>query len=91
MNEVALVQREYSKYSLLDIIYEAKRAYYKGKPTMTDIAFDHVEASFVAIHGTDTKAEWILPGYDPEHHKNIKQQRKVANTAFLELWGGTYV
>ena len=80
-----LISGEYSKFKLLDEIYENKKAYYKGEPTISDSQYDAIENSFVAIHGKDTLLEWGCVGYEPTMHQEIKKHLLLAQIKFLQL------
>ena len=66
---------EYSKWALLNRMYEAKRKYYcEGKNLLTDQEYDALERSIAAIHGEQFLIDWGTVGYDPKPHKRIKEE-----------------
>jgi len=66
---------EYSKWKLLDRIYTAKKAYYgSGKAHITDLQYDSLEGSFIALHGVEALKTWTCVGYDSNKHSTIKSK-----------------
>lgn len=64
---------EFSKWTKLDEIYEAKRMYYKGNAKLTDSDYDNLEAGFKVLHGEHCFDEWYCVGYDKGKHDVIKK------------------
>lgn len=69
------VHKEYSKWSLMDKIYEAKKNYYGPSSTkLSDSEYDAIETSFKAIHGESAFKELYCVGYDAHKHGIIKMK-----------------
>ena len=68
----------YSKWILLGKLYTAKEQYYKtGTSDITDIEYDNLEQSFIAIHGKDVLFKYTTIGYDKQKHELIKDELKA--------------
>jgi len=70
--ESQLLITNHSKWSLMNKYYEAKRSYYIGDPTLTDLEFDALETSIKAIHDPYLLRQWGCVGYDENQHKGVK-------------------
>jgi len=70
--------KNFSKWSLLDKYYNAKKAYYNGNPKLTDWEFDALERTFVAIHSQATLDKCGCVGYNVKRHTNIKKLLELA-------------
>lgn len=82
------VNKEYSKWALMDKIYEAKKYYYgSGSSKISDNEYDALERSFKAIHGEEVFKELYCVGYDADRHfkiiKELKKYNELCKKYFL--------
>lgn len=70
---------EFSKWALLNKIYESKYRYYKGLKTIRDQEYDSLENTFKVLHGEETLEEWTCVGYDENKHKTIRTNLLIAD------------
>jgi len=80
------MNNEYSKWALLDRMYEAKRSYYgDGKSSLTDQEYDALERSIIAIHGEQLLKDWYCVGYDSDTHNKIKENLNAITKKYIRL------
>ena len=64
---------KWSLYSLLMKYYAAKASYYaSGTSNLTDLEYDWLEVSMIAIHGPDVLKTYGCVGYDQDKHDTVK-------------------
>ena len=74
-------QRLWSKYRFLTQLLKAKEDYYTtGTSKLTDQQYDHIESSFIVLHGREAYDEIIAVGYQKGLLEEYIKKFKYINT-----------